>query len=292
MRASASNLSATTWSTGSSRRTCLALASASQLGRQFDLVGFQQRLADLLALRLQEGVGHAAADDERVHLGQQVADDADLVADLGAAQNRQERLGWGFSVALPRYSSSFSISSPAALFSHEVRDALGAGVGAVRRAEGVVDVDIAELGQLLGERRIVLLLFGVVAHVFQQQGLSALQLGWPSPRPACRRSRARSRRSGRGPCTRPAGCAAARPPASGCSLGSGLPLGRPRCETRISLAPWRSAYSMVGSVSRMRVSSVTRPSSSGTLKSTRIKTRLPCSVADRGSKAWTWQCLT
>ena len=39
----------------------------------------------------------------------------------------------------------------------------------------------------------------------------------------------------------------------------------------MSRAPWRSAYSMVGRVSRMRVSSMTRPSSSGTLKSTRMK---------------------
>src|ERR1039457_3840514 len=37
--------------------------------------------------------------------------------------------------------------------------------------------------------------------------------------------------------------------------------------------PWRSAYSMLGRVSRMRVSSMTRPSSSGTLKSTRMKMR-------------------
>src|SRR5436190_16856788 len=58
-------------------------------------------------------------------------------------------------------------------------------------------------------------------------------------------------------------------------FGLGLPLGRPRCEARISLARFCNAYSMVGSVSRMRVSSVTRPPSSrGTLKSTRMKMRL------------------
>ena len=56
-------------------------------------------------------------------------------------------------------------------------------------------------------------------------------------------------------------------------LGFGLPLGRPKCEARISRAPCRNAYSMVGKVSRMRVSSITRPSSSGTLKSTRMKMR-------------------
>src|SRR3984957_7463341 len=57
-------------------------------------------------------------------------------------------------------------------------------------------------------------------------------------------------------------------------VATGLPLGRPRCEQRMTLALWRSAYSMVGSVSRMRVSSVMMPSLSGTLKSTRMRTRL------------------
>ena len=46
-------------------------------------------------------------------------------------------------------------------------------------------------------------------------------------------------------------------------------------------APWRRAYSMVGKVSRMRVSSMTRPSSSGTLKSTRMKTRRSLSGRSR-----------
>src|SRR5689334_9976285 len=55
-----------------------------------------------------------------------------------------------------------------------------------------------------------------------------------------------------------------------------LPLGLPRCEASIRRAPLRRAYSMVGSVSRILVSSVTLPSSeSGTLKSTRMKTRCP-----------------
>ena len=40
-------------------------------------------------------------------------------------------------------------------------------------------------------------------------------------------------------------------------------------------APWSSAYVIVGSDARMRVSSPTVPLSMGTLKSTRMKTRLP-----------------
>ena len=43
---------------------------------------------------------------------------------------------------------------------------------------------------------------------------------------------------------------------------------------------WRSA-TMVGIEARIRESSVTRPSASGTLKSTRTKTRLPATSASR-----------
>src|SRR5579884_1750437 len=58
-------------------------------------------------------------------------------------------------------------------------------------------------------------------------------------------------------------------------LGSGPPFGRPRCEARTSRPPFCIARRNVGRVSRMRVSSVTTPSFKGTLKSARMKTRLP-----------------
>ena len=53
-----------------------------------------------------------------------------------------------------------------------------------------------------------------------------------------------------------------------------LALGAAQVRAEDDLAAWRSAYSMVGRVSRMRVSSrISVPSSeSGTLKSTRMKT--------------------
>src|ERR1700730_7234158 len=58
-------------------------------------------------------------------------------------------------------------------------------------------------------------------------------------------------------------------------FGSGPPLGRPECEASTRRAPFSIASFSVGSVSRIRVSSVTTPSFSGTLKSTRRNTRLP-----------------
>ena len=57
--------------------------------------------------------------------------------------------------------------------------------------------------------------------------------------------------------------------------GFGLPFGRPRCDARMTVAPCSSAYWIVGSDARMRVSSVIRPSLIGTLKSTRMNAFLP-----------------
>ena len=77
---------------------------------------------------------------------------------------------------LPRKLSSFSISRPAADLRDEVGDALGGGVGAVRAAEGVVDVDVAERGELLGEGGVVGFFFRVEAEVLQQQRLAGFEL--------------------------------------------------------------------------------------------------------------------
>src|SRR5215218_7468744 len=57
-------------------------------------------------------------------------------------------------------------------------------------------------------------------------------------------------------------------------FSSGSPLGRPRWEIKSGRAPSLRRYLIVGSARRMRVSSVTSPSLTGTLKSTRTSTRL------------------
>ncbi len=68
------------------------LARFEQLPGIVDLVRFQQRLTDAVALRRQEGEAHPATDDERVHAGgKQRLDDGDLVRDLGAAEH--DRVG-------------------------------------------------------------------------------------------------------------------------------------------------------------------------------------------------------
>src|SRR5271156_5017652 len=62
------------------------------------------------------------------------------------------------------------------------------------------------------------------------------------------------------------------------AFGSG-PLGRPKCESRMTLPPLPASSVMVGAISSIRVASVICPSSIGTLRSTRSRTRLPFTSA-------------
>ena len=47
---------------------------------------------------------------------------------------------------------------------------------AMRRAESVVHINIAELGQLLGEVRVVLFFFLMKAKIFQQEDFAVFEL--------------------------------------------------------------------------------------------------------------------
>ena len=50
-----------------------------------------QRLADIDAARGEEGVGHAAADDQMIDLADEMAEHGELGRDLGAADHRRDR---------------------------------------------------------------------------------------------------------------------------------------------------------------------------------------------------------
>ncbi len=83
------------------------------LGGADELV-FDERLADRPALRLEERVGHGAADEQRIDLAEQVLDDLELVRDLGAAEDRDERTLRDREAPVPRYSTSAAMRKPAA----------------------------------------------------------------------------------------------------------------------------------------------------------------------------------
>ena len=116
---------------------------------------------------LEERVGHGAADEERVDLAEQVLDDLELVRDLGAAEDRDER-PFG---ALERLAEVVDLGrhqEAGGRLLDVVDDALGRGVRAVRRSERVVDVDVGERRQLRREGRVVGLFLGVEPQVFEE----------------------------------------------------------------------------------------------------------------------------
>ena len=123
----------------------------------------------------QEGVGHAAADDQDVDLLDQIAEQLELGRDLGAADDRRDR---ALGIAeRDGQRLELRLHGAAAIGRQLVRDALGRGVGAVGGREGVVDIDVAELGHLLDESRIVLLLALVEAGVLEQEDVAVLHFG-------------------------------------------------------------------------------------------------------------------
>ena len=99
---------------------------------------------------------------------------------------------------------------------------------AVGGAEGVVDVEVAELGELCGESRVVLFFFLVEAGIFQQQHVAIFHSGDGLGRPRGRCSRRRESRLFQ------------ELPTSGVAAGlrenffSGPPLGRPRWVIKIA----------------------------------------------------------
>ena len=139
-----------------------------QILGEFDLVFLDERFAGGEALRAQEGVCHGAADDQAVDHLAEVLDDFDFVGDFGAAEDGDagaRRIGGGHAEIL-----QFLLHEESGGGLRDVLDhALGGSVGAMGGAEGVVDVEIAEGGEFLGEGGIVLLLFGVEAQIFEEE---------------------------------------------------------------------------------------------------------------------------
>ena len=134
---------------------------------EIDEVRLELRVAHRNALGLEEGVGHAAADQQGIDLVEQVLDDLDLVGDLGPAQDRHEG-------ALRRLQDALE-DLDLALQEHPGHrgEVLGdpdhRAVGAVGGAEGIVHEDVAEARQGRRESGVVLGLAREEAHVLEQQ---------------------------------------------------------------------------------------------------------------------------
>ncbi len=127
-----------------------------------------------MALGLEEGEGHAAADQQVVGASQQVVDDSQLVGDLRAAQDHHVGALGGLGEGLQHADLG---GNQVALVGRKQRgDVEHRGVLAVHRTEGVVHVGAVFAGQRgklgceFGALRRILGGFArVEAHVFQHQ---------------------------------------------------------------------------------------------------------------------------
>ena len=156
----------------------LALAClVDHLACEVELVVLADGGTDRLALCLEEGVCHTAADDEGVALFDEVVDNADLVGDLGAAEDGDE--GTGGILKSLAHNGDFLLDQVAADSGKSAvhRNAGSGGVCAVSCAEGVVYEDLSHRSEFFCKFGVVLLLAGIKTGVLKQQSFAGLEVG-------------------------------------------------------------------------------------------------------------------
>ncbi len=142
------------------------LAARKEPTARLDLIGLEERIADRGPLRGQEREAHRATHHERVDDGQERVDHSQLVADLRSAQHRDERVAR--MVTHAEQHLDLTCEQAAGSARQRARRTDDRGVGPVRGAEGVVDIDILAGDQLLDELRVACLLAGIEPQVLEQ----------------------------------------------------------------------------------------------------------------------------
>ena len=120
----------------------MLLRQIEQLFCQNKLVGFDSAFSNWNPLRHKKCVRHGAADQNSISFFQQRLEHADFIRNLRAAHDNEEWLRWTVELFVQIFQFLFHQEAHGA-FRNEFRDADRAGVGAVGRAEGVIDVKIA-----------------------------------------------------------------------------------------------------------------------------------------------------
>ena len=235
--------------------------------RQLHALLLHQRVAGRDALRAEEREAHRAADQQRVGGVEEAVDQRDLVGDLRAAEHHHERPLRRLDDRAQRDHLALE-QQPGHGRPQVLRDARRRRVRPVRRAERVVHVGVAERGELARQSGVVLRLAALPAGVLEQQHAAGIEPVHPTPHLRTDHLRrlvhggvdqlAEALAHGRQRRLRVAALRAA-----------------PDASTARAASPFSSSSSIVGSAARMRASSATRPSSSGTLKSTRASTLSP-----------------
>ena len=124
---------------------------------------------------LNKCIGHAAADDHGVGLVEQVVDNADLIGDLCAAEDRNE--GTRRIVERLAHDRQLFFNEQAGVCRQILCNACGGGVSAVNGAECVGDIKLCHIAESLCEIIAVFLLADIKAEVLKQHELAGLQSG-------------------------------------------------------------------------------------------------------------------
>jgi hypothetical protein len=163
MRSSASTSSTAFLLRGRSRREFLraddvdgnrdlARKRVEDRARFADQVRLDERLADAAVGREDERVRDAPADDQHVDLGQERLQHGELGRDFRAADDRDERAR-GIGERLAERVELGSEQGTGARDRRMTRDPVRRRLGAMRGAERIVDVDVAERGHLSARAR-------------------------------------------------------------------------------------------------------------------------------------------
>src|SRR5690606_5403140 len=113
-------------------------------------------------------------DDEHVDLLNQLLEYLQLSGDFGTTDDGSKRPLRMFQQTTQH--RKLSLHQKPSYGRKVARHAHRRGMGPVRRAKGIVHVEVAEGGELVGELGIVRLLFGVEPQVLEQQHRSRLHL--------------------------------------------------------------------------------------------------------------------
>lgn len=119
-----------------------------------------------MALGLEEGVGHAAADEDAVGLAEELVDDGELVGDLGAAE--RDDVGPLDVLGELLQDADLGGDQEAGGVRQARRELVDGGVPTVHRAEAVADVDVRQGGEPVGELAALGVVLGGLARVEAQ----------------------------------------------------------------------------------------------------------------------------
>ena len=152
-----------------------SLGLCHDIARGAGKVGFHQRFADVFPLREQECVGHGAADDQDIHLVEQIAQQVELGRNLCAADDRCKRPLRVIQGLRKRF--ELGLHRAPGIGWKLMTKTFGGSVRAVRGRECVVHPNVAELCKLGNEGGVVLFLARMKAGVFQAHDVAGLHRG-------------------------------------------------------------------------------------------------------------------